>query len=130
MHLRWRVGNQEGAASRSSDPRIYSALLRQVGLHRSGQKTSLATRGTVMLIRKQDNTQLGIRKGQRSSDSTEENGNHTEETEHEPSQSPPNIGVGQENGKKLNIRIRWSREEMKEVLWCFTYIKEDIKREL
>jgi len=77
-----------------------------------------------MVIRKQDNTQLGRKKEQRSSDSTEENGNHTEETQHGPSQSPPNIGVGHENGTKLNKRIRWSQEEMKEVLWCYIYVKE------
>ena len=77
-----------------------------------------------MVIRKQDNTQLGRKKEQRSSDSTEENGNHTEETQHVPSQSPPNIGVGHENGTKLNKRIRWSQEKIKEVLWCYMYIKE------
>jgi len=77
-----------------------------------------------MMIRKQNNTQPGGRKEQRSSENTEENGNHTQETQHGPSQIPPNIGVGQENGKKLNKRIQWSREEMKEVLWCFMYIKE------
>jgi hypothetical protein len=55
-----------------------------------------------MMIRKKDNTQPERRKEQRSSDSTEENGNHTEGTQHGPSQSPPNIGVGQEYGKKLN----------------------------
>jgi len=54
-----------------------------------------------MVIRKQYNTQLGRKKWQRSSDNTEENGNHTEETQHGPSQSPPNIGVGHENGKKI-----------------------------
>ena len=43
------------------------------------------------MINKQDKTQPGRRKEQRSSDSTEENGNHTEETQHGPSQSPPNI---------------------------------------
>jgi len=32
--------------------------------------------------------------------------------------------TGKKNGKELNERIRWSQEEMKEVLWCFTYIKE------
>jgi len=69
-----------------------------------------------MIIRKQDNTQPGRGKEQRPSDSTEKNGNHTEETQHGQFQSPPNIGVGQENGKKLNKRIQWSREEMKEVL--------------
>ena len=60
-----------------------------------------------MMIRKQDNTrtQPGRRKEQRSSDSTEENGTHTEETQHGPSQSPLNIGVRQENGKKLNKQI-------------------------
>jgi hypothetical protein len=35
-----------------------------------------------MMIRKQDNTQPGRRKEHRSSDSTEENGNYTEETQH------------------------------------------------
>jgi len=83
------------------------------------------------MIRKQDNIQPGRRKEQRSSESTEENGNHTHENQHEPSQSPPNIRVGQENGKKLNKQIQWSREEMNEVLWCFMYIIEkDINREL
>jgi len=43
------------------------------------------------MIRKKDNTQPGRRKGQRSSDSTKENGNHTEETQHGPSQNPPNV---------------------------------------
>jgi len=92
---------------RPSDSR---ALLRQAGLYCSGQKTSLATRGTAMMIRKQNcNTQPGRRKEQRSSDSTEEKGNHTEETQHGPSQNPLIIEVGQENGKTLNKRNRWSR---------------------
>jgi len=78
-----------------------------------------------MVIRKQDNTQIERKKEQRSSDSTEENGNHTEETQLGPSQSSPNIGVGHESGTKLNKRIRWSQEEMKEVLWCYMYIKEN-----
>jgi hypothetical protein len=56
----------------------------------------------MMIIKQNCNTQPGRRKEQRSSDSTEENGNHTEETQHAPSQSPLNIGVGQENGKTLN----------------------------
>ena len=38
---------------------------------------------------------------QRSSDSTVENGNRTEETQH----GPLNIGMGQENGNKLNKQI-------------------------
>ena len=59
-----------------------------------------------MMIRKKDNTQPGRRKEQRSSDSTKENGNHTEETQDGPSQSPPNVGDGQENGKELNKGIR------------------------
>jgi hypothetical protein len=79
---------------------------------------------TAMVIRKQDNTHLGRKKEQKSSDSTEENGNRTEETQHGSSQSPPNIGEGHENGIKLNKRIRWSKEEIKEVLWCYMYIKE------
>jgi len=77
-----------------------------------------------MMIRKLNcNKQPGRREEQRSSNSTEENGNWNEETQHEPSQSPPNMGVGQENGNALIKRIRCSREEMKEVLWCFTFIK-------
>jgi len=47
-----------------------------------------------MVIRKQNSTKPGRRKEQRSSNSTEENGNHTEETQHGSSQIPPNIGVG------------------------------------
>jgi len=83
-----------------------------------------------MMIRKQNcNTQPGRRKEQRSSNSTEDNGNRTEETQRGPSQSPSHIGNGQENGKELNKRIRWSREEMKEVVWFFTYIKEMTLRE-
>jgi len=81
------------------------------------------------MIRKQDSTKLGRRNEQKTSDSTEENGNPTEETQHGPSQSPPNIGFEQENGKKLNKRIRWSQEGMEEVLWCFTYIKEKTLKE-
>jgi phage/plasmid-associated DNA primase len=77
-----------------------------------------------MMIRKQGGTKPGRRKEQRTSDSTEENGNHTEETQHGPPQSPPNIGVGHEYEKDVNKRLQWSHEEMKEVLWCFTYIKE------
>jgi hypothetical protein len=58
-----------------------------------------------MIIRKHDSTKPVRRKEQRTSDTTEENGNHTEETQQGPSQNPPDIGVGQENGKKLNKRI-------------------------
>jgi len=76
------------------------------------------------MIWKKNNTQPGRRKEQRSSDSTKDNGNHTEETQYGPSQSPHNIGDGQENGKKLNKRIRWIQVNMKEVLWCFMYSKE------
>jgi hypothetical protein len=54
-----------------------------------------------MVIRKQDNTQLWKRKEQRSSDSTVQNGNSPEETQHGPSQSPPNFGAGQEKERKL-----------------------------
>ena len=77
-----------------------------------------------MVIRKLDRMKPGRRKGQISSNSIEENGNHTEETLCRPSQIPPNIGPGLENGKKWNKRIRWSQQETKEVLWCFMYIKE------
>jgi len=52
-----------------------------------------------MIIRKEFIKEPGRRKEERSSDSNEENGNHSEETQHGPSESPPNIGVGQENGK-------------------------------
>jgi len=34
-----------------------------------------------------------------------------------------------ETGKTFHKRIRWSREEMKEVLWFFAYIKEKTLRE-
>ena len=83
---------------------MQTVLVRQAGLYCSGQKISLVTLGTAMMIRKQPNTQPERRKVQRSSDSTEENGNHNEETQHGPSQNPPNIGVGHANGKKFNKR--------------------------
>jgi hypothetical protein len=52
-----------------------------------------------------------------------ENGNHTEETQHGPTPIPPNIGLTNDTGNKYNKRIRWSKEEMKEVVWSFMYIK-------
>ena len=56
------VEGEKPRTSRSGDPRIQAALLRQAGLYCSGQKTSLATRGTAMMIRKQKcNTQPGRR---------------------------------------------------------------------
>ena len=64
MRLRWRVRNQERRTWRSVDPRIQAALLRQAGINRSVQKTSLATLEIAMMIRKQDNTQPGRRKEQ------------------------------------------------------------------
>jgi hypothetical protein len=39
-----------------------------------------------MVTRRQNSTKPGRRREQRSSNSTEENGNHTEETQHGPSQ--------------------------------------------
>ena len=84
-----------------------------------------------MVIRKQENTKSGRRKEQRSSDSIEENDNHTEETQRGPPQSPSNIGDEQENSQTQNKRTRWSQEEMKEVVWCFMYIKDkNIRRKL
>jgi len=52
-HLQLMVRNRE---SLSSDPRHPAAWLRQAGLYRSGQKASLATGGTTMVIRKQNTT--------------------------------------------------------------------------
>lgn len=77
-------------------------LLRQVGLYSSGQKTSLATGGTAMVIRKRNSTKPGRRREQRSSNSTVGNGNRTEGTQHGPSEIARNIAVGQENGKEWN----------------------------
>ena len=76
------------------------------------------------MIRKKENTKSGRRKEQRSSDSIEENDNHTEEIQRGPPQSPSNIRVEQENIKEQNKRTRQSQEEMKEVVWCSMYIKE------
>jgi hypothetical protein len=77
-----------------------------------------------MMIRKKHSTKPGRRKEQRSCNSPEENSNHTEETQHEPFQIPSIIRVGQENGNKWNTHIRSNQEELKEVMWCFMYIKE------
>jgi hypothetical protein len=55
-----------------------------------------------MMFRKQNSTKPGRKKEQRSSNSTEEKGNNTMETQHGSSQIPANIGVGQKNGKEWN----------------------------
>jgi hypothetical protein len=56
-----------------------------------------------MEIRKQNYIKTGRWKQQRSTNNTEENGNHTDETQHGPPQIPSNIRAKQENGKKWNI---------------------------
>jgi vacuolar-type H+-ATPase subunit C/Vma6 len=66
----------------------------------------LTTHGRAMVVRKQNSTKLGRMKEQRSTNITEENGNHTEETQHEPCPIPPNIRGGQEKGREWNKRIR------------------------
>jgi hypothetical protein len=53
---------------------------------------------------------------------TTENGNHTEETQHGPFPVPPSIGATAKQRNTYNKRIRWSREEMLEVRWCFLYV--------
>jgi hypothetical protein len=55
---------------------------------------------------------------------TTENGNHTEETQHGPSPAPPSIGATDKQGSTYNKRIRWSREEMKEVVWCILCVRD------
>jgi hypothetical protein len=52
-----------------------------------------------------------------------ENGNHTEENQHGPTPIPPNFGLTNDTGNKCNKWIRWSKEEMKAVVWCFIYIQ-------
>jgi hypothetical protein len=57
-----------------------------------------------------------------SHEGTTENGNHTEETQYGP--APPSIGATAKEGSTYNKRIRWCREEMKEVVWCFLCVKD------
>jgi hypothetical protein len=64
-----------------------------------------------------------------SHEQTTKNGNRTEETQHGPSPAPPNIGATAKQGSTCNKRIRWSREKMKEVVWCFLYVKETTSTE-
>jgi len=51
-------------------------------------------------------------------------GNCTEENQHDPAPVPPSIGDKEHTEKKVNKRIRWNKEETKEVVWCFRYVKE------
>jgi hypothetical protein len=60
---------------------------------------------------------------QSSNGQSAENGNHAEENQHGPTPIPPNIGLTNDTGNKCNKRIRWSEEEMKEVVWCFIYLE-------
>jgi hypothetical protein len=112
-HLWWRVRGQERWTSRSGNPQFQGAFLWKAGLYRIGQKTSLATCETVMMVRKQNSTKSWRRIEQRSSNSSDENGNHSEETQHGPSLIPPNIAVRQEYGKERNKWIWWSQKERK-----------------
>jgi hypothetical protein len=56
--------------------------------------------GTTVVIKKQSSIKPSRRKEHRPFDNTEENGNHTEGTQHGPSQIPPNIRARQENGRE------------------------------
>jgi hypothetical protein len=63
--------------------------------------------------------------GQEPSDErTTENGNHTKETQQGPAPAPPNIGITTKQVNKYNKRILCNKEEIKEVMWCFVYVKE------
>jgi hypothetical protein len=66
---------------------------------------------------------------QSSNGQSAENGNHTEETQHGPTPVPPDIGLKNDKGNKCNKRIRWSQEGMRDVVWCFKYIKATILTE-
>jgi len=54
-----------------------------------------------MVIKKQNGIKPGRRNEPRFSNSTEENGNHTEKTQHGPSQIPPNIRVREKKCKGM-----------------------------
>jgi hypothetical protein len=86
--------------------------------------TTLASRRTAMTM-KTNNDKRTTRWSRQQSCNVQstENGNHTEETQHGPTPIPPNIGLTNDAGNKCNKRIRWSKEEMKEVVWCFMYRK-------
>ena len=64
-----------------------------------------------MKITKLNDTKTGRRKGHRSSNNTKENGNHTEATQHGPSQIPSNIGAEHENGKGQNNKSDRARRK-------------------
>jgi len=51
-------------------------------------------------------------------------GNRTEQTQHGPAPAPPSIEDKEHTEKKVNKWIRCNKEDMKEVLWCFRYVKE------
>jgi hypothetical protein len=96
----------------------------------SGQINTLATRGTAMIMKTKNYKHIEDGSIQESShEQTTENGNRTEETQHGPSPAPPNIGATAKQGSTCNKRIRWSREEMKEVVWCFLYAKNKLRLE-
>jgi hypothetical protein len=100
------------------------ALLWQAGQYHSGQNITLATRGTTMTMKTNNNKRTARWSRQQSSNGqSTENGNHTEGTQHGPTPIPPNIGLTSDTGNKCNKQTRWSKEEMIDVVWCFMSIK-------
>jgi hypothetical protein len=56
---------------------------------------------------------------QSSHEQSAKSGNHTKESQHGTAPVPPSIRITRETGNKCNKWIRWSNEEIKEVIWSF-----------
>jgi hypothetical protein len=52
-----------------------------------------------------------------------------EDAQHGPAPVPPDIGITNYAGNNSNKRIRWSKEKMREVVWCFMHVKATTLRE-
>jgi hypothetical protein len=91
-HLLWRVRNKKPWTPRNGNPWFQVALLWQAGQYHSGQNITLATRGTAMTMKTNNDKRTARWSRQQSSNGQfTENGNHTEKTQHGPTPVPPNI---------------------------------------
>jgi hypothetical protein len=60
---------------------------------------------------------------QSSNERSAADGNRTEEIQHGPAPLRPNVGITNYTGNNSNKLIQWDKQEMKEVVWCFMYVK-------
>jgi hypothetical protein len=87
-----------------------------MGKYHSAQNITLATHQAAMTMKtKNDKRTTRWSRQQSSNGQSEENGNHTEETQYGPTPVPPNVGLTNDTGNKCKNQIRWSKRKLKKL---------------